>query len=323
MSTFKRDPLKPLLECTNDAVLFFVKRDVLGEKRKSVKALYDLPDPKKILRRQKRNGRWKYPAAKKDIRTQHNYDFLETHRQLRFLVERYGFNKKHDAIKKAAQFIFSFQTSEGDFRGIYGTQHSPNFTAAVTELLIKAGYQNDQHIEKVMKWLIDYRLNDGGWAIALRTRGDSSLEAIMNPKAKTIELDKTKTFSHLITGMVLRAFAAHPRYRKSVEAHKAGILLKSRFFKKDVYTDRKSEQYWTKIQFPYLWTDILSSLYVLERCGFSKDDPDIQKVLQWFVDNQQKSGLWKAAYKTRKDADADFWVTMEASRVFKRWGVMA
>ena len=46
-------------------------------------------------------------------------------------------------LEKAAEFLFQRQTTEGDFRGIYGTQYSPNYSAAIMELLIKSGYSDD------------------------------------------------------------------------------------------------------------------------------------------------------------------------------------
>jgi hypothetical protein len=52
-------------------------------------------------------------------------------------VEFYGLNKKHAAIKKAAEYLFLFQTNEGEFRGMYGNQYSPNYSASITEFLIR------------------------------------------------------------------------------------------------------------------------------------------------------------------------------------------
>lgn len=319
MGSLKFDPTQGILKSNNKALLYWYKKDILKMKAGPINSLWELPEVTKILRKQRRDGSWKYPAAKENIRTRHNYDFVETHRHLRYLISLYGLDKKHEAIRKAAKFIFSFQSKDGDFRGIYGNQHSPNYTASATELLIKAGYEKDYHIEKVMKWLLDFRLDDGGWAIALRTRGIGSLEPITNFKAKTLLPDKSKPSSHLITGMVLRAFAAHSKYRESAAAKKAGELLKSSFFKSDVHTDRKSKDYWFKFSYPYLWTDLLSSLDVLQKIGFKKGDPNIRKAIDWFVKNQQKTGLWKAGYKTRKEPDTDLWVTLQAMRVLRRY----
>ena len=106
---------------------------------KSTKSLCELSEAENILNKQQENGSWKYPNSKEEIRTQDNYNQLETYRQLGFLIEKYGINKQHQVIQKAAEFLFSLQTNEGDFRGIYGNQYSSNYTAGIMELLIKTG----------------------------------------------------------------------------------------------------------------------------------------------------------------------------------------
>ncbi|HWR57329.1 MAG TPA: hypothetical protein VN328_00450, partial [Thermodesulfovibrionales bacterium] len=229
---FKYNPLTPLLECGNAAILAFVKRDLLDE-AVSLEDLWQLAEPQKILKKQKPNGSWIYPGAKDSIRTQENYNQIETYRNLGILVEQFGFNKKHRAIANAAEYLFSFQSGEGDLRGIYGNQYSPNYSAGITELLVKAGYGNDARIIRVFEWLLSIRQEDAGWAIPFRTR-NCNLDVIAKHSA-TIEPDKSKAYSYMVTGVVLRAFAAHTTYRKSREAHQAGRLLLSMVFNKDHY----------------------------------------------------------------------------------------
>ncbi len=126
---FKVDPTDILMSSKNEALKYFTRRDLLDEKVKSIKTLWELPEVEKILRRQQDNGSWKYPGGKKDIRLPENYDQLETYRNLGELVEKYGFNKDHKALQKAAEFLFQFQSDEGDFRGIYNNQYSTTYTA--------------------------------------------------------------------------------------------------------------------------------------------------------------------------------------------------
>jgi hypothetical protein len=77
-------------------------------------------------------------------------------------VEKYDFTNHNNALRNPADFLFSFQIQEGDFRGIYGNQYSPNYSAAIMELLIKSGYQNDFRIEKGFPLASFYRQDD--WA---------------------------------------------------------------------------------------------------------------------------------------------------------------
>jgi hypothetical protein len=60
-------------------------------------------------------------------------------------------------MRQAAEYLFSHQTNEGDFRGIYGTQYSPNYSAAIMEFLIKAGYARDERIAQGFQWLLHIR----------------------------------------------------------------------------------------------------------------------------------------------------------------------
>lgn len=316
----KQDPLPSLIHSDNIALVFFARRDLLEEKVGSVKTLWKLPDVLKILRRQQEDGSWKYPGGDERILSRTNYNQIETYRVLGILVEKYGFDKDHPAIRKAAEFLFFCQTKEGDFRGIYANQYTPNYSAGIMELLIKAGYENDRRIKRGFEWLLSIRQNDGGWAIPFRTTGKRLSAAFYEQdKLKTVKTDKTKPSAHLVTGIVLRAFAAHSKYRKAEEAKEAGEFLKSQFFKRDKYPDRASISYWTKFMYPFWWADILTSLDSLSLMGFKKGDPDIKKALYWFIKHQESNGMWKSGYGKAKDRDIHHWVTLAVCRVFKRF----
>ncbi len=317
LDEFKHNPISPLLDCGDEPISLWARRDLLDQTA-SVQDLWQLSEPQRILRRQKANGSWAYPAAKVSFRTAENYNQLETYRNLGILVEEYGFNQKHSAIHKTAEFLFSFQSREGDFRGIYGNQYSPNYSAGITELLVKAGYEGDARIEKAFRWLLAVRQKDGGWAIPFRTR-DRKLDAISAP-AKTIEPDVSKPFSHMVTGVVLRAFAAHPTYGKSKEARQAGELLLSSLFKKDHYPDRAGAEYWLRFSFPFWFTDLISALDSLSLLGFSAQEPQIEQALRWFKKNQQKTGFWELKILKGRNRDVlRLWLALAICRIFKRF----
>jgi len=133
-----------------------------------------------------------------------------------------------------------------------------------------------------------------------------------------VEPDRTKPFSHNWTDMVLRAFAVHPVYRKSPEARKAGELLKSRFFQPDLYNSYKEARYWTR--FVHWWPNLLTSMESLLLLGFSPDDPDIRKGLEWFLENQQEDGLWRCEYGKRSGDEKPVeraWLTLRICRMLK------
>jgi len=311
------DPIPRLIASGNEALRYFVRRDLLEEGVGSVQILWELPDVLAIVRKQQGDGSWKYHGGKERIRSPQNYNQLETYRILGILVEKYGLNKVHPAIRNAAEFLFGFQTEEGDFRGIYGNQYTPNYTGAIMELLIKAGYENDRRIDKGFKWLLSMRQQDGGWAIPLRT-ANKKLDTIAM-EADTIDPDVSRPSAHMVTGCVLRAFAAHPKYRKAREAKVAGELLASRFFKPDAYPDRQDASYWTKFSYPFWFTDLLSSVDALSSLGFTAGNAKIREALEWFVNRQQRNGLWKVMLLRAIDEDLILWITLAICRVFKRY----
>ena len=317
LGNLKYDPLAPLLECGNAAIQTFVRRDLLG-KAAPVEYLWQLVESQKILKKQKPDGAWIYPSAKESIRSRENYNQIETYRNVGILVEQFGFNRKHSAIANAAEYLLSFQSKEGDVRGIYGNQYSPNYSAGITELLVKAGYGNDIRIKKIFDWLLSIRQDDAGWAIPFRTR-NWNLDVIAR-QLKAIGPDKSKPFSYMVTGVVLRAFAAHPTYRKSKEAQQAGKLLLSMTFKKDHYPDRAGTEYWLRFSFPFWFTDLISSLDTLSLLGFSAQETQIERALQWFVKNQRETGLWQFKVTKGKNRDIlELWLALAVCRIFKRF----
>ncbi|MDD1770060.1 MAG: hypothetical protein LUO79_03150 [Methanomassiliicoccales archaeon] len=308
------DPVPLLLESRSEAVRFFARRDLLGEKEGDERRLWELPSARKLIEKQRQDGSWKYPSSKA---LQRAYDTLQTYRTLGDLVEKYAFDSRHQAVRGAVDSIFSSQSDEGDIRGIYGPQYSPNYTAGMVEITIKAGFEWDNRVEKALDWLFSVRQDDGGWAIPIRTVGMSFCDSLK--AAGPVKPDRKKRFSHLVTGIVLRAFAAHPRWREDDDIRRAGELLVGRFFKSDVYADRRTPSYWESVSYPFCWTDILSSLDTVSRLGMERSEPNVKKGLDWLASKQKPSGyfgLKLLAYA--REPYIDDWIVLAASRVFSR-----
>jgi hypothetical protein len=321
----RADPLPALLSSDNQALCHFVLRELAGEDTAPVQDLWSLPGALRIVRKQQSDGSWRYPGRNRSRFPETNYDLLETFRQLAILVFEFGFDQDHAAVRAAAEFIFSCQTAEGDIRGILGTQYMPYYHGVISDLLSQAGYSDDPRMDRGLDWLLSVRQDDGGWVVPLQA---------IPPREKKRELwsappimaDRTVSSSHLATGMVLRAFAVHPRGRQLPEVHQAARLLKSRFFRSDNYNDRKAPRYWTKFQYPFWWTNLLTALDSLSLLGFPADDPDIQRGLQWFAKHQQDNGLWKTGYEQKKrsqmsgkEYESMLWVGLATCRMFARF----
>jgi hypothetical protein len=323
----KYDPLSPLLASGNKALLYFTRRDLLGEDAGPVSCLWELPEAQRILKKQLPEGSW--PTARKSKHEAINHRLIETWRHFRFLVEQFGFTRDHPKVERAAEFMFSCQTQAGDIRGILANQYATYYTGAIMESLIHAGYGEDPRIERGFDWLLSMRQFDQGWTIPILTHklDRATQYRLTSQHAEPVEPDRARPFSHNWTGMVLRAFAVHQEYRSSQAARIAGNLLKSRFFQQDAYSSYKAASYWVRFEYPYWWNNLLSALDSLSLIGFTKADAQIQQALDWFQDNQEARGLWKVTYAKPEEMEKDtarfrerkLWVSLAICRVFRRF----
>jgi hypothetical protein len=316
------DVIPSLLASENQAIVYFTRRDLLNERTKAVVFVWGLPEPQKLLRHQRFNGSWDKSGVKADVYPEHYHQLIETFKRSRILIERYEFNKNHPSIRNAAKYLFSCQTGEGDIRGFIGNQYATYYTGYALSLLIRAGYKDDPRVENGMRWLLTMRQNDGGWTVPILTHkwdkktGNKLTSQYMEP----VPPDRTKPFSHNWTDMVLRAYAAHPGYRDADEIKAAGELLKSSFFKPDAYPSYQSPKYWTR--FVFWWPNLLTALESLARLGFTKNDPDIKRGLDWLIENQQEDGLWKLENDKEvkaKDTEERLWLGLRVCRMLKRY----
>jgi len=313
------DPRPALLAWQDPALAYFVQRDLLDADTGPVERLWELPEPSRLVGKQQANGSWHYPGKSDHPAPDANYDLLETYRSLRVLVEMYGFQRTHPTLSRAAEYIFACQTDEGDIRGILGNQYMPYYHGALLELLFKAGYTHHARTEKGLQWLLSMRQADGGWIIPAQ---------LVPARQKTDQLwqgvpvlpDRSRPHAQLATGMVLRAFAAHPDYHRQPDVITAGERLKERLFQPDKYNDRKAPAYWLKFQFPFWWPNLLTALDTLSRLGFDRKDRDIARGLAWFADNQSADGLWETGYGSGRNAERmRHWVGLAICRVLRRF----
>lgn len=316
-SLLRHDPVPWLLSADDPVISAWVERDLLGAKVR-LKKLWELRETERLIAKQQPDGRWCYPVDKAPPA---NYDLYETFNTLGVLVGKYGLDRCHPAIERGAAYVFSCQAPEGDYRGIYGNQPAHTYTPALMEVLIEAGYANHRSIDRAFRWLLDTRQQDGGWAIPARTR-DRHIVKDWQAVAESppIEPDRSKPFSHLVTGMVLRAFAAHPRRRRSQPAKHAAALLKSRLFRPDKYPDRRGREYWTKFTYPFGFTDLLTSLDSFGRLGLSANDPDIAKAIAWFRRQQKRDGSFHLVMRRGlSDKRLPYWLGLAVCRALGRF----
>lgn len=327
---FKYDPLPSLLSSGDEALVYFTRRELLGEDPGPIDSLWELPAAQKILKKQLPDGSWprggehKHPAI--------NYGLIETWRWFRYLVYQYGFTRKHPAAARAAEFLFSCQTEEGDFRGFLADQYATYYTGAILALLIDAGYAGDLRVETCFHWLLSMRQSDGGWSVPMITHklDRETQYRLSSEHAEPLQPDRSKPFSHNATGMILRAFAAHPEYRRSEAALTGAGLLKSRFFQPDAYTSYHDASYWLRFEYPFWWNNLVAALDSLSLIGLSKNDEHIRLALDWLIAHQGADGLWSIslhkpdspAKGTAKAKTMKFWVSLAICQILRRFDVL-
>ena len=319
ISELNTDPIKTLKQRNDKPLDYYVKRDLIETDITHVSDLWELPKVVNIINKQQEDGSWNYPGKETTSVPGQDYSLLETFRNLRVLVEVYGFSREHRAMKDAAEYVFSCQTDEGDIRGILGNQYMPYYHGAILELLIKAGFSDDPRVIHGLDWLLTMQQEDGGWIVPTQVV-PSKDRTPQYWQSDPLPPDRAKPHAHLATGMVLRAFAVHPEYKSRPEIIEAGSVLKSRILKADKYSDRKAKSYWVKFQYPFWWTSLVSCLDSLARIGFQGQDQDISRGLDWFILHQEEDGLWPTGYGSgRKAAQNRRWVGLAICRVLKHF----
>lgn len=320
-TSLRVDPVPQLLKAPDPALVFFVRRDVLDEPQPEPHALWDLPEARRVLARQRTSGAWEYPKKGGALQPYNNFAVLETWRSLGILIDMYAFNRSHPAIERAADYLYSCQSPQGDLRGILGNQYMPYYHSAIMELLVKAGFANDRHVRRGLDWLLTMRQDDGGWIIPAQGV-PASKKTHRFWRGAPLPPDRALPFSHLATGMVLRGLVAHPAYRARPEVRAAGMLLKGRMFEPDRYNDRRGREYWLKFGYPFWWPNILTVLEMLARLGVTSDDREVAKALAWFLDHQRADGLWDTGYgHGRRAARIEYWVALSICRVLRAYRV--
>lgn len=314
-----------LLARGNLPILYWLKKDILEVPiDREFRNLQKFAARIRILKAQRPDGGWSRRKYDGQPRWEKSYYIVETLRNALRLYN-YGCNLEDEGVKRVVKFLFSLQSSEGDFRGAYLNEYAPTYHALTLEILCFYGLDNDKKVQKGFRWIIRNKQNDGGWVIPYRTIDKKELKSRYDVKAqsklKPVKTDKTQPFSHLVTGMVLRAFAASPTWRKSKEARKAGELLLTRFFKADKYEDRRFSSFWGEITYPFWATDILSSLDSLSIIGFDVKSRKVQQGLKWLQHRQNKNGYWEAGISKSSLGD-QLWITLSVLRVLKRFGLL-
>jgi hypothetical protein len=205
-------------------------------------------------------------------------------------------------------------------------EYTPTFHALVLEILCRYGMDKDKHVQKGFRWLLENRQKDGGWALYRRqptngNQGGAAIPLVGAKSAQPYKPSRTQHFSHHVTGMILRALAESPTWRKTREAKQVGGMLLGCFFCDEVYGDKTFPSDWEQICYPLWNTDILASLDALSKLGFNPEDPTIDRGLSWILGKQNPQGFWECG-SGKAALEDHLWVTLAVLRVLKRFDLL-
>jgi len=278
-----RDPVPVLLREGTPALVARVRRDLIDdEEAPGPDEVVTYAEVKAFLRKQEPGGAFPPRPPEKGMGSQKFARAVATLRALERMAD-FGLGRAHPAVEKAAELLLASQTSDGDI-GDLALGETPEARAKTVALhfegwalaaLCRAGYDTDERVARGFRFLLSSRQADGGWAWR-GVRTDSA----------------ARPSSHLVTGMVLRAFAASASRRTSREAKRAAELLATRFLQPDRYPDRKAATYWEQLSEPRFFTDVLDALDAVTAVGLGKENSGVRTAEAYIRGRQNPDGLW-------------------------------
>jgi hypothetical protein len=291
------DPIPRLLREGTPSVLARIRRDLIDDSEApGLEEVWGYPEVKALVKKMEKDGSFAAKAPEKALGSAEFAAALATLRGLDRLADL-GVRATGDiataAAKKASKtpkellksvdFLLSSQEADGGLTAL-AVSDAPKTPAKMPALhfqgwavsaLCRLGFENDPRVEKGLQFLIERRQDDGGWAWR-GVRTDSA----------------ARPSSHLITGMVLRAFAASSARRASREARRAAELLATRFLQPDRYPDRKAPSYWEFLTEPRFYTDVLDALDTVTAIGLGKENSGVRTAEAYLRSRQGADGLW-------------------------------
>lgn len=324
------DPIPRLLREGTPSVLARVRRDLIDDSEApTAREIAGYREVQAVLRKMERDGSYLPRAPEKAIGSGKFARCLATVRAMDRLADL-GLRVEDESgatpqLRRMADVILSSQASDGGIADL-ALAETPTARSKVVALhfhgwamsaLCRAGFEADPRVEKGFQLLLSLRQDDGGWA----WRGVRT-ESAARPS------------SHLVTGMVLRAFASSSQRCTSRDARRAAELLATRFLQPDRYEDRKAPSYWEILTEPRLYTDVLDALDTITSIGLGKENSGVRTAEAYLRSRQATDGLWypgapvkgevvtprtagKAAGKDKDVAEA-IWLTLRVLVVLRR-----
>jgi hypothetical protein len=327
------DPIPRLLREGSPSVLARVRRDLIDDSEAPTSAeIAEYPEVKALLRKMEKDGSFAPRATEKALGGPKFAACLSTLRALDRLADSgmrlEGPEGSASPLRKVADALLESQGADGGIADL-ALADTPKGRAKTVALhfqgwavsaLCRGGFEGDPRVEKAFQYLLERRQDDGGWAWR-GVRTDSA----------------ARPSSHLVTGMVLRAFASSAQRRASREARRAAELLATRFLQPDRYEDRKAPAFWEILTEPRFYTDVLDGLDTITAIGLGKENSGVRTAEAYLRSRQSTDGLWYPGPPAKpdgvlprpvprdskdkdkdKEVDAAIWLTLRVLVVLRR-----
>ncbi len=229
-----------------------------------------------------------------------------------------GVERSCPAVKKGAEFLFSFQREDGS----WGPPDDPEIedesiitplqTALPVRGLAFCGYATDSRTKKAYEWMLQHKLPDGAWPTRVTTDGSYGYRAGYRA------LPHSRFGCRSNTTGVLQCLALHPDRRHSKEARRALDLLLARETRDahvlgfevarmvGVEPARGFLTYFARF-------DLGLILDLCWRIGATLEDERVSDLVKFIQGLQSEYGLWEY-----QKPQASRWVTFDLLRSLSR-----
>ncbi len=297
---FTIDPIQKLIRSRNSQIKYFLYKNVfemdaqsiyikvtkreINENRTRIRVLKELEhfDPNKAYS--------EYPADKQKI--------LQLNYLVSLLSEARDYNchKRMEAVQNVFIFLLKHQNKDGSFPLPF---HQNIF---LIETLMKYDLEGNRYLEQAIRWLVRQQNPDGGWGQA-----DGMSDVWLTLK-------------------VLSACSYHSVMREREKIKRGAQFIMSHYLSENKGGILEGKHAWDQLSYGYeglkaFRGGTLKVLEVLVRLGYTAQDKEIRKMLNWLEDQQNNFGLWSALPRQSKDM-TDEWVSYRVIRVFQLYYLM-
>lgn len=340
----KESPIDWLLEETNPSVRYFTLRDILDRSKDDAElvaakhAIRESQVVKRILGKQNPKGYWEDPTSPYHPKYKSTYWQVMT-------LGLLGMDKSDQRARKACEYVFQLQSSEGAFSSctfeqgleeykfalkkgkrlpspkdyvvslIHEHQYSC-LTGNMAAALIRIGYAEDPRVKRTLEWLAKIQNKDGGW---------------LCPYWRAHVRDKHGCFFGTICP--LEAFSEVQEQSLTGEMRKtikkgAEFLLMHRLFKADHHNYEVISKHWLTLSFPTFCSyNIPRGLDVITKLGCVRG-ARLNDAVEVLLRKRQNNGTWilentptgRMQTNMETKGKPSKWITLIALRVLKRLG---